>query len=337
MAQTKVGGGGQQENYDPNTGKYVKSDVGSLGREVFHFGSKLSSNDIENKLLNGDFGSDFKDYYENADAETKNEIIGHIHSQFDDYNTQQDRSVHFKPMDYNEYLQFQRDAINNSNLTPDELQSIHHYVGTGSTSFYLNTAMRLGYDEMLKQFINVKGYDPNSVAGDYLSRPEFEKFKKAMEKATHSVQAPRDMQVERYLGTGPIVSWFKDTGVLNGIPIENNGWHDKLQAGSYSLQDLKDRLTPLIGTVMPQDGSFMSFSATPSATHMGSKRGAKKKDILMKIDVPKGQTMHITGNTHESEGMFPNDIDLYIKDVQLERDSKIGEERVVIYYGIKQK
>ena len=337
---TKPGGGSKQENYDPNTGKYIASggegyQNDKTGLKVFHSGSKKSTQEIINEITNGVYGQDFLDYYNQADSQTKQEMIDYVHSAIDEENTQGEISQRFTPMNYNEYRDFQRQAMANSGLTQQDWNVIDHYIGTGSTSFYLNTAMRLGYDEMLKQFMLVKGYNPNDVPGDYLSRQNVELFKKTMEKATHSCHAPRDMQVDRYIGTGPLVSWLGKTGVLDGLQTENNGWHDRLVKGTYTLNDLANRLTSLIGSVMPQDGSFLSFSACPELSHMKGKRGATQKDILIKIDVPKGQDMLITRNTHESEGMFPNDIDFYVKDVKVERDNGTGPERVVLYYGIK--
>ena len=337
---TKPGGGSKQENYDPNTGKYVASggegyQNDKTGLKNYHSGSRKSTKDIISEIENGSYGQDFLDYYNQADAQTKQEMIDYVHSEIDEANTKGEISQRFEPMDYNEYRQFQSEAIANSGLTQQDWDIIRHYVGTGSTSFYLNTAMRLGYDEMLRQYIAVKGTDPSNDPYDYLSRKNVEQFKETMEKATHSCHAPRNMQVDRYIGTGPLVSWLKNTGVLDGLQTENNGWHDRLVKGTYSLDDLAKRLTALVGSVMPQDGSFLSFSACPSLSHMKGKSGSMKKDILIKIDVPKGQDMLITRNTHESEGMFPNDISFYVKDVKIEKDGGSGPERVVLYYGIK--
>lgn len=337
---TKPGGGNQQESYDPNTGKYVASggegyQDDKTGLKKYHSGSMKSTQDIIDAITSGAYGQDFSDYYNQADPQTRQEMIDYVHSEMDSANTQGEISQRFSPMDYNEYRDFQRQAMASSGLTPQDWSVIDHYIGTGSTSFYLNTAMRLGYDEMLKQFKAVKGYDPNMNPGDYLSRANVELFKKTMEKATHSCHAPRNMQVDRYIGTGPLVSWLKNTGVLDGLPTENNGWHDRLVKGTYTMDDLANRLTALIGSVMPKDGSFLSFSACPNLSHMKGKVGATKKDILIRIDVPQGQDMLITRNTHESEGMFPNDIDFFVKDVKVERDGGVGTERVVLYYGIR--
>lgn len=342
---TKPGGGSKQENYDPNTGKYVASggegyQNDKTGLKTYHSGSGKSTQEIVNEITSGAYGQDFADYYNQADAQTQQEMIEYVHSTIDEANTQGEKQQRFTPMGYSEYKQFQYDAIANSGLTVHDWDVIDHYVGTGSTSFYLNTAMRLGYDEMLKQFMAAKGYDPNSNPNDYLSRQNVEEFKNVMERATHSCHAPRDMVVDRYIGTGPLVSWLGKTGVLDGIPTENNGWHDRLVKGTYSLQDLADRLTALVGSIMPRDGSFLSFSACPELSHMKNKTGVGskstgKKDILIKFDVPKGQDMLITRNSHESEGMFPNDLDFFVKDVKVERDGGTGPERVVLYYGIK--
>lgn len=337
---TKPGGGNQQENYDPNTGKYIANGGEgeknpNTGLKVFHSGAGQSKQEIIKQITSGAFGQDFTDYYNQASPQEQEEMIEYVQSTMDEANTGGELSQRFTPMSYQEYRQFQQQAMANSGLTSDDWDVIDHYIGTGSTSFYLNTAMRLGYDEMLKQFIAVKGYDPNNDPNDYLSRQNVQKFKDVMEKATHSCHAPRNMQVDRYIGTGPLVSWLGKTGVLDGIPTENNGWHDRLVKGSYTLQDLAQRLTALIGSVMPQDGSFLSFSACPENSHMKGKTGVGKKDILIRIDVPQGQDMLITRNTHESEGMFPSDIDFFVKDVKVERDGGTGPERVVLYYGIK--
>lgn len=335
---TKPGGGGNiQENYDEATGRYIGSDTSpSTGFEQYHSGSGMSKQDVITAITSGQWGSDFADAYNQADNETRNAMVEYAQSTFDQSITQKEKEERYTPLSNQEFYNLQAQSRQSSGLTADDLEQIHHYVGTGSTSFYLNQAMREGYDEMLKTFIQKEGYDPNDNPNDYLTRENVEKYKNAMVKATNSIEAPRDMRVDRYVGTGPLVSWLKGTNILDGIPTINNGWHDKLQPGSYSLGDLTNRLKNLVGSVMPQDGSFLSFSAVPSLSHMKGKRGTRKKDILLKIDVPKGQKMHITGNTHESEGMFPNDIDFYVKDVQLETGDD-GQERVVMYYGIKKK
>ena len=331
---SKTGGGGHQENYDENTGKYIAKDAGSSGLQKFHSGSGFSNQQLIDKINNGDFGNEIRDFFSQASSEEQEGTLEYLHTMFDQGNTELRMSERYTPMDRNEFFQWQNQVMNNSPLTYDDLEAIGHYTGTGSTSFYLNTAMRFGYPEMLRQFMEVKGYNPNNDPTDYLSEAQVQRFQNAMEKATHSVQAPRDMRVDRYVGTGPIVSWFKDTGVLDGLKMENNGWHEHLVPGSYDLKDLADRLSQLIGSELPRDGSYMSFSASPSLSHMKGKGGSQKKDILMKIDVPKGQNMHLTRNTHESEGMFPRDVDFYLKDVKLETDDE-GKDRIVLYYGIK--
>lgn len=342
---TKPGGGSKQENYDPNTGKYIASggegyQNDKTGLKTYHSGSGKSTQEIVKEITSGTYGQDFADYYNKSDAQTQQEMIEYVHETIDEANTQGEKQQRFTPMGYNEYRDFQSQAMADSGLTAHDWDVIHHYIGTGSTSFYLNTAMRLGYDEMLKQFIATKGYDPNDDPNDYLSRQNVEEFKRVMEKATHSCHAPRNMVVDRYIGTGPLVSWLGKTGILDGIPTENNGWHDRLVKGTYSLQDLANRLTALIGSIMPRDGSFLSFSACPELSHMKRKTGTGskstgKKDILIRFDVPEGQDMLITRNTHESEGMFPNDLDFFVKDVKVEKDNGTGPERVVLYYGIK--
>ena len=338
---TKPGGGSKQENYDPNTGKYVASggegyQNEQTGLKTYHSGSGKSTQEIVNEITSGAYGQDFADYYNQADAQTQQEMIDYVHSTMDEANTSEDMSQSFKPMDYQEYKDFLHQALANSGLTSHDYDIVRHYIGTGSTSFYLNTAMRSGYDEMLRQFINKKGYDPNRDPNDWLSRQNVEEFRKVMEKATHTSHAPRDMRIDRYVGSGPIVSWLRNTGLLNGLKIENGEWHDKLVKGDYQLDDLANRFTSLIGSVLPADGSFMSFSACPELSHMKQKRGEEKKDFLLKIDVPKGQDMLMTTNTTESEGMLPNDVDFFVKDVKLETDNR-GDERVVLYCGIRKK
>lgn len=336
---TKTGNGGHgQENYDPATGRYV-GDEKSNNLEKYHAGSGISSVELEKQILNGDYGQDLADYYKNADDDEKTQILDFAHSQYDEENTSGKMKENFQELSASEYEQMQRDAIQNSSLTADERDSIHHYIGTGKASFYLNTAARFGYDEMRKQVMQNEGYDPENAPGDYLNRQEVEKFLNAMEKGTHDYKLPKDTRANRYLGTGPLISWFKDTGVLDGLPTESNrGFHEHLKPG-FDMQDLANRLSKLVGTVMPKDGSYMSVSMCPNLSHMKQKRGTNAKPILMKIDLPKGQGVYMSDNHYESEGMLPSDIDLYIKDVKLENEynSKNGitTPRVVIYYGVK--
>jgi len=336
---TKTGNGGHgQEKYDPATGQYVGEDKQN-NLDKYHAGSGFPSAELEKQLLNGDFGQDFVDYYNKADNDTKQQILEYVHSQYDESNTAEKMAEGFKELSSSDYRNMQQDALRNSTLTPDEVDAIHNYIGTGKTSFYLNTAARFGYDEMRRQVMQNEGYDPENSPGNYLNRDNVDSFLKAMDKGTHDFKLPQDTRAYRYLGTGPIVSWFKNTGILDGLATESNrGWHEHLKPG-FDMQDLAKRLSNLVGTVMPKDGSYMSVSMCPELSHMKQKIGSNAKPILMKIDLPKGQSAYISSNTHESEGMLPSDIDLYIKDVKLENEynSKNGvtTPRVVIYYGVK--
>ena len=336
---TKQGNGGHgQENYDPATGRYVGNET-SNNLEKYHAGSGFPSAELEKQLLNGDFGQDFVDYYNKADDDTKQEILEYVHSQFDEANTEEKMKQNFNYLSRSEYEDMQNKALQNSSLTYDERDAVRNYTGTGKTSFYLNTAARFGYDEMRRQVMQNEGYDPENSPGDYLNRDNVEKFLAAMEKGTHDYKLEKDTRVNRYVGTGPLISWFKNTGVLDGLPTESNrGFHEHLAPG-FDMQDLANRLSNLVGTVMPKDGSYMSVSMCPDLSHMKQKRGTNAKPVLMKIDLPKGQGVYISDNHYESEGMLPSDIDLYIKDVKLENEynSKNGitTPRVVIYYGVK--
>lgn len=326
--------------HDEKNGQFISKDTNSqTGLEQHHEGSGLSDQNIVDDILSGQYGQDLADYYNDNPSE-REALIEYIHSEIDSANTENKKNERFTPLSTQEYYDFQQNSMMNSGLSNQEISVIHRYIGTGSTSFYLNTAMRIGYDEMLKQFIKREGYDPNTIPGDYLSRDNFNEFKTVMEKATHSSQAPRNMRVDRYIGTGPLVSWLKNTNILSGLQTESNGFHEHLTPGTYNIQDLADRLSSLIGSVMPRDGSFLSFSAAPDKSHMKHKQGSgtkKAKDVLLKIDVEKGQDMLITSNTHESEGMFPSDTDFYVKDVKVERNDSTGKDMVVMYYGIKRK
>ena len=335
MANTKTGGGGHLENYDPNTGKYVAEDVNPTTKlKTYHSGVGYSKNDITTKLENGGFGKDFTDAYNSADEATKLAMIEYIQSFFSEQNTQAEAQKRYTPLTKAEYSDFRRQAFGSGKLTDEDIDIVGRYIGTGSTSFYLNTAMRYGYDEMLKQHIKIEGYDPNTRPGDWLSRPEVERFIQTMDKATHSYQAPRDMQVVRYTGTGPLVSWLKDTGILDGYQTENNGWHDRLVKGTYNLDELGAKLkASLVGAILPSDGSVMSFSMVPDQSHMIKHTGNKQKDIMFKIDVDQGQPILPTSNSYESEGMFPRDVNFFVKDVRVEPDIR-GVKRIVIYYGI---
>lgn len=333
---TKTGkGGAGQEQYDPQTGKYIGTDkLNNLDK--FHAGSNISSDDIKNMIFNGDFGQDFLDHFKSSDKETQEAMIEYVHSEYDAYNTGEKMNENYQYLSSNEYHNMVDEAIANSTLTPDDREAIQHYIGSGSTSFYLNTAARFGYDEMRKQFMAIKGFDPETNPGNWLSRKEVDRFLKAAEKGSHDFQLPKAIMANRYVGTGPIVSWFKDTGVLDGLDIESTGFHDHLKPG-FDYNDLADRLSKLKGTVMPKDGSFMSVSLCPELSHMKGKEGAKVKPILMKIDLPKGQNVYVSNNRHESEGMLPSDIELYIKDVKVENEfnGRNTVPRVVIYYGVK--
>lgn len=330
---SKPNNGGTQ-NYDPDNGKYVGNGSAGSGLPEYHSGSGISGADVAKMILGGNFGQDFLDAYNAGTQEDRDQMIEYVHSVYDDFNTKNESGKRFDPMDPNEYFQFKNSALPSSGLTREDIGYVNRYTGTGKTSFYLNTALRFGYDEMLRQHIQNEGIDPNDTPGDWLSRAEFEKWEKAMDRITHSSKAPRDMRADRYVGTGPLVAWLKGTDVLKGMQTENNGYHDHLVKGSYTIQELADRLKALKGAVMPVDGSFLSFSASPDKSHMKKKGGSATKDILIKADIPEGQSMLVTSNSHESEVMFPRDIQFYVKDVGTETDN-LGKERVVLYYGVR--
>lgn len=333
MANTKNGGGNQQEAYDPKTGKYIKEDSGTKFSD-YHAGSGMRREEIISNIQNGTYGAEFAEAFNEADEETKKDMIEYVNSFYDEQKTQQDSSERYTPMTKQEYFDFFNEQMATCGITDEERRIIRNqYIGTGEISFYTNTAIRYGYQYMVEQFKRKEGMDP--VAYDRrLTEQRINEYARTVDRVTHLMHAPRDMRVDRYLGTAALVSWCKGTNILDGFPIENNGRHDRLDQENVNLSELANRLKEnLVGSIMPVDGTYLSFSAVPKQTHMGHKKGDKKKILLLKIDVQKGDDFCLIDNHVESEGLFPKETQFYVKDVKLETGED-GEERVVLYYGI---
>ena len=164
-----------------------------------------------------------------------------------------------------------------------------------------------------------------------MSKSRFEAQVKAFDNLTSSYQAPQDMQGYRFDETGPIVSWFGSSGVLDGLPrFVNQYGYEQLDQKNLDLKDLANRLSKLIGSVVPRDGAYSSFSCVEKQSHM---QYNSDKIIGIRYNIPKGKNIFISDYGHESEGMFPRDTKFIMQDVKIEKFG--GYERVIMYYGVE--
>ena len=332
----KTGNGGNGlESYDPETGRYIAEDKGADGLQKYHAGTHFSVSEIEQLIEDGYYGDDIKNYYANADDNKKNQIIGYFQQKLDSFWTKDKlkREKSFRNLTIPEYQAAAADCDSKTKAS-DRAQFHHGYKGAGDTSFEFNKALRFGIDNYLAKF----GENRLRQAG--LTVEEIEDRAAAFERLTNAYEAPQDMQAFRFDGTGPITSYFLSTGVFDGLPtFENQYGYTQLDPKAVDLDDLANRMQNLIGSMVPRDGAYLSFSCIPEWTHMGKN---PDKIIMTKYNIPKGKKCFISNYQYESEGLLPRDTQLIVQDVKKEQvsvpDGNGGMtlvDKVVIYYGVK--
>lgn len=315
----KLGNGGHGlEAYDPDTGRYIKE-----GDNSYHAGAHFSVNEISDMITNGYYGDDFKKLYDEGDDDAKTAIIGYLQTKLDAYYTKNklENQKDYKMLTRAEFDEYAKDCKAVCNPA-DYRYFNNNYRGAGNVSFEFNKCLRTGEEKYLK------------LIG--MSKSEFDAQVAAFDRLTSSYKAPRDMQGMRFDETGPLVSYFSQSGALNGVPQHKNQYgYMVLDEDKVDLNDLKNRLLPFIGTTVPGDKAFTSFSCAESsdkssvASHMIKN---PDKIVVSKYNIPKGNDIFLSDYGYESEGMLPRNTKLIIQDVAVEKIG--GKDRLVLYYGL---
>jgi len=308
----KIGNGGHGlEDYDPETGRYIKES------DKYHAGTHFSVSEISEMITTGYYGQDIADLFNNGDDDEKSALIGYLQTKLDNFWTKQkiENEKDFSSVSQSEFSEYGRECESKTNYS-DRSYFYNNYVGAGQMSFEFNKALRLNDTSYLKRV--------------GMSLTEFENQVAAFDRLTNSYEAPKDMQVFRYNTPSVLVSWFGKSGVLDGIPTMDDGYgYLTLDMSKTSLKDLEGRLKALIGSKVARDGAFSSFSCVEKSSHMVKN---SDRNIKIKYNVPKGKKCFISQYNYESEGMFPRDTSFVIQDVRLEEEN--GVERLVLYYGV---
>lgn len=334
MAQKRGKGGYGSENYDPETGRYIKDD------NAYHAGVGVSVNDLLSLLKQGYFdqpeegfiGSDFfandKDEELEEDEElwqTKSDLVAYLQNAIDKENTRQALlNTNFPEITDSEFRQYGQECENATTLR-DRGGFYNGYRGD-PTSFEFNKALRFG----LQQFYSIYPQFKNSP---YLNPQAIEERAKKLDNLTNSWEFPEDKKVIRFVDTAPLISWFKGSGIFDDMKTYTNEYNLEMLPEGYDKQELVNKLNTLIGTKVPPDGSFTSFSCLSDASHMAKNLDNNKRSILIRYNVRKGTKAWISDYGYESEGLFNRRTGFFIQGASLE---KIGNKEVVVLeYGIQ--
>lgn len=338
MAQKRGKGGYGSENYDPETGRYIKQDGPKDSH--YHSGAHYSVNDLIKSLKEGYYDDEknkFSELFANDKDEDleedeelweqKHQLVSYLQEMLDDYYTREDiLATDFPKMTDSEFNEWSR--ICQSRLTYEESNGFHNgYKGAGQQAFEFNKALRMGFDKFYKlypQFMDHFNLNPDAIIARV----------KKLDKCTSVFEFPENKQVYRYVDTAPLISWFGNTGIFEGLKtIKNQYNYDELD-GPFNAQDIALRLQNLEGTIVPPDNSFTSFSAVTGQTHMGKRLSENKRRIKIVYNVPKGTKAYFSGYERESEGIFNRNVGFFIQKVRTEKN-EYGEELVVLEYGVQ--
>lgn len=334
MAQKRGKGGYGSENYDPETGRYIKDD------NVYHAGVGASVNDLLSLLKEGYFdqpeegfmGSEFfandKDDELEEDEElwqTKSDLVSYLQEAIDKENTRKALlDTDYPEITDSEFRKYGQECEAATSLR-DRGGFYNGYRGDPN-SFEFNKALRFG----LQQFYSVYPQFKNSP---YLNQDAIIERAKKLDNLTNSWEFPEDKKVIRFVDTAPLVSWFKSSGIFDGMNLYTNEFNLEMLKEGYDKQELTKRLNTLIGTKVPPDGSFTSFSCLSDASHMAKNLDNNKRSVLIRYNVRKGTKAWISDYGYESEGLFNRRTGFFIQGASLENIG--GKEVIVLEYGIQ--
>lgn len=336
MAEKRGKGGYGSENYDPATGRYIKDD-----NNQYHAGVNMSVNDLISLLKQGYFddpsaengeglyssifANDNDDELEEDEEvwELKNAIISAFQEAIDqDYTRQALLNTNFPEITSKEFSEYSQECERVTSVR-DRAAFNDGYRGAGSICFEFNKALRFGFQKYYQLY-------PQYKNSPYLSPQAITDRAKKLDNLTNSWEFPEDKKVFRLLDSAPLLSWFGSTGIFDGLKTFKNQYnYDMLEAG-YDKQDLVNRLNNLIGTKVPPDGSFTSFSCLTNQSHM---KNNQERDIMIRFNARKGTKAWISDYSYESEGLFNRTTGFVVQGASLE--NIYGKEYVVLEYGIQ--
>lgn len=343
MAEKKGKGGYGSENYDPETGRYIKED------SSYHAGVNLSVNDLIDLLKQGYFDDpdlpDEEGLYSSIFANDKDEeldededvwnlkntVISAFQKALDDANTKASlldtNYPEITPAEFKEWGKQCQEATS----IKDRAAFNNEYRGAGDLSFEFNKALRFGFDkfyQLYPRFLNSPSLNPQAIT---------ERAQK-LDNLTNSWSFPENKKVIRSLDTAPLISWFRDTGVFDGMAMYKNQYNYDMLKPGYDKQELVNRLNTLVGTRVPPDGSFTSFSCMSDASHMLKNLDNNNRDIIIRYNVRPGTKAWISDYGYESEGLFNRTTGFFIQGASLEKykdDRGRDWEVIVLEYGIQ--
>lgn len=339
MAKKRGKGGYGSENYDPETGKYIKEGDSSfhagVGSSVEKLLEDLKSgfyDEPENDVMPSQVFANDKDEETEEDEElwqTKSDMVSYLQEMLDQANTDEYMlKMDFPPMTEAEFDKY-GDICDRANSTIDKDAFYNGYMGAGTNAFEFNKALRLGFDEYYKLF-------PQYLDSPRLSPKAITDRAEKLDRLTNSFFFDKEMSVYRYVDTAPILSWFGKSGIFDGVETEKNQYGIDVFK-NYSLQDLAQRMKNLIGVKVPPDKGFTSFSCVPGLSHMERHTDETGRQFKIVYNCPPGTRAFISKYQRESEGLFSRKMAFFIQDVQLKKVPTTNGEKelIVLQYGVQ--
>ena len=342
MAEKRGKGGYGSEKFDPETGRYVAED----SQNVYHAGVGQNVKELLEQLKSGLYDEPDKDFFpselfvNDKDEEleedeelwnTKHELVSYLQEMLDAANTEEMMmNTNFPEISESEYRQYYTECLQNTNVR-DRAAFNNEYRGAGELCFDFNKALRFGlqrFYEVYPRYKNSSMLNPTAIT---------ERAKK-LDNLTNAWEFPEDKKVVRFVDTAPLLSWFKGSGIFEGMNLYTNEYNLEMLKEGFDKQELVNRLNTLVGTKVPPDGSFTSFSCLSDASHMAEHLDNNKRNILIRYNVRQGTKAYISDYGYESEGLFNRTTGFFIQGASLEKvTDKRGRtfEVVVLEYGIQ--
>lgn len=338
MATKRGKGGYGSENYDPETGQYIKED------NKYHAGAGISVAEILRGLKAGEYDDDqyqAAPFFANDNDEeleedeelwkTKSDLVSYLQEWYDQQNTEQVlMNTNMPEITQQEFSEYGKQCEEATSLA-DRGAFYNGYRGAGQACFEFNKALRFGFNQFYKAYPQFK-YSPNLNPEAITDRA------KKLDNLTNSWEFPENKKVIRFVDTAPLISWFESSGIFDGMNLYTNEYNIKMLQEGYDKQELANRLKALVGTKVPPDGSFTSFSCMSDASHMAKNLDNNKRSILIRYNVRKGTKAWISQYGYESEGLFNRKTGFVVQGANLETftdDSGRKWEVIVLEYGIQ--
>lgn len=372
----KPGGGGHNESYDTETGKYTKTGswqqteykdddlVAMMDDELLEVYNSLDYN--QKKEFLEDYKKEIKLNESKFQEElefTKNDLKNALESgKFDQelleiYNQLDDKEKkEFLNDLYNEIIGEQTqntlnerfDGFSQSEYKQMYSDCLRTLQQNGVTQHDLNAFyneykgagdLSFEFNKALRMgFAEYYKKYPQYRNSGYLSQNAVMDRASRMDKLTRNYEMPRNGMVYRYLDENYLVSTFEQFGVLDEFDIYTDPQYkyQTIDRRKYSVQQLYEALQPLIGGTVDGDGGFTSFSTVSGQTHMG--RHSSQNDY---------KRIQIKYDVPQGTKCFISNYG-YESEGLFPRETKYfikdiqlekdeqGLERVVMYYGVQQ-